>query len=216
LKSLAVDAGDGHDDRVRGVNIGGVRLGRLSDGERARLLAAARRSAPTYDHVGSTLDRGRDDRAVRTRQLDVGRGQGAFDAARRAVRSWVPQRALGAEVVPADQLVALDESVVVVLRAGPFYVIAPNRIVVVIDEPRCFAFAYGTLPGHPERGEESFSVDWRTDDTVRATIRVHAGPAIAAARAMGPLVGVLQGLAVGRYLRSIGRAVAAETQETSV
>ena len=33
---------------------------------------------------------------------------------------------------------------------------APCRVVYVIDEPDIRGFAYGTLPGHPESGEERF------------------------------------------------------------
>ena len=32
------------------------------------------------------------------------------------------------------------------------------RVVAVVDEPDRFGFAYGTLPVHPEQGEESFVV----------------------------------------------------------
>jgi uncharacterized protein (UPF0548 family) len=40
------------------------------------------------------------------------------------------------------------------------------RIVYVIDEPRRFGFAYGTLPDHIARGEERFMIEWREDDSV--------------------------------------------------
>ena len=40
---------------------------------------------------------------------------------------------------------------------------APVRVVYVIDEPNRKGFAYGTLDGHPESGEESWIVD-QTDD----------------------------------------------------
>ena len=42
----------------------------------------------------------------------------------------------------------------------------PARIVYVIDEPRRFGFAYGTLRGHAEIGEERFSVEHLADDSV--------------------------------------------------
>ena len=48
----------------------------------------------------------------------------------------------------------------------PFFgltVTAPVRVVYVVDEPHRKGFAYGTLHGHPEGGEESFIVE-RTDD----------------------------------------------------
>ena len=35
-----------------------------------------------------------------------------------------------------------------------------------MDEPRRFGFAYGTLPGHVEQGEERFLVERTDDDTV--------------------------------------------------
>ena len=40
------------------------------------------------------------------------------------------------------------------------------RIVYVVDEPgpvQRFGFAYGTLPGHAESGEERFVVEWDRD-----------------------------------------------------
>jgi uncharacterized protein (UPF0548 family) len=186
------------------MNVGGLRFGRPSDRELAELLQLAREGKVTYDHVGSTLDPRRwDGPAVRSHDVEVGRGEAAFGAARAALQTWVPQRGLGADVVPAQQLVALGETVLVVLRFGPFFVVAPDRVVVVIDEPRRFAFAYGTLPGHPERGEESFTVEWRPDDSVQATIRVQAGPATLAARAAAPFVRSVQGAALRRYLRAI-------------
>jgi uncharacterized protein (UPF0548 family) len=194
-----------------GVNIGGLRLGRLSDGELLELLRRARQGAPTYDHIGSTLDPLRCDApAVRSFPLDVGRGDATFRAARTALQTWVPQRGLGAEVLPAGLRVALDETVLVVLRRGPIFFVAPNRVVALVDEPRRFAFAYGTLPGHPERGEESFTVEWLSDDTVRATIRVQARPATLAARVAGPLGGWLQRAALRRYLRAITEHVTSE------
>jgi uncharacterized protein (UPF0548 family) len=193
------------------MNIGGLRLGRPSEGELAEWLQLAREAKVTYDHVGSTLDPLRwDAPGVRSDAVEVGRGEAGFTAARTALQTWVPQRGLGADVVPARQLVALGESVLVILRVGPFFVVAPDRVVVVIDEPRRFAFAYGTLPGHPERGEESFTVEWRPDDSVRATIRVQARPATLAARMAAPGVSLLQGAALRRYLQAINRHVTSE------
>jgi uncharacterized protein (UPF0548 family) len=41
---------------------------------------------------------------------------------------------------------------------------------------RRFGFAYGTLPGHIERGEERFSIEWLPDDTVWYDIRAFSRP----------------------------------------
>lgn len=192
------------------MNLGGVRFGRLSDGERDRLLAEARASDLTYDHVGSTLDTAPNPAApIREHHVDVGRGDGAFELAREGLRSWVTHTGINAAIEPPGQLVELGATVLVVLRVGPAYVIAPDRVVRVIDEPARFAYAYGTLPGHPERGEEGFIVEQLDDGTVRVTIRVQARPATLAARAAAPLVTLLQRAALRRYLAAVASHVKA-------
>ncbi len=186
------------------MNLFGVRIGRPTEAELARLLEAAKAAEPTYDHVGSTLDPERHDGpAVRASTVCVGTGEKAFEAARRALQTWVPQLALGADAALSSSLVAEGVTVVIVFGRGPFHLVVPNRIVAVVDEPRRFAFAYGTLPGHPECGEESFTVEHLPDDTVQATIRVEARAGSAAARAIEPVVLRLQAGALRRYLQAV-------------
>lgn len=190
------------------MNLGGLRLGRLTAAERDELLAEARAARPTYDHVGSTLD-SRSDTAtsVREHHIALGRGPVAFELAREGLRSWVTHTGINAVIEPPNQRVELGATVLVVLRLGPAFVVAPDRVVRVIDEPRRFAYAYGTLPGHPERGEESFTVEQLDDGIVRATIRVQARAATPAARAVGPVVRLLQSAALRRYLRALAAHV---------
>lgn len=195
--------------RSRVVNILGLRLGRMSDAALVQLLEGARRSQLTYDHVGSTLQfKGAGGRHVGTHQRDLGDGAIAFAAGVTALRTWVAQHGIGARVFPDGQPVEVGATVLVVLHRGPIRVVALNRIVAVIDEPDRFAFAYGTLPGHPERGEESFMVEHLPDDTVRATIRVDAEPGTIPARATAPLVRRLQLTALHGYLDAIAAHVA--------
>lgn len=198
------------------MNIAGIRFGPLTRDEGDRLLAAARGSDLTYDHEGSTLDPACwTAPEMRSRHLDVGTGAADFAAARVALQTWRPQHGISARVEPGGQPVVPGATVLVVLRRGPCSVIAPDRIVAVVDEPRTFAFAYGTLPGHPERGEESFSVEHRDDDIVRATIRVQAGAATVLARAGAPIVRYLQRVALRRYLEAIAVFVRAERTRRS-
>ncbi|GAA4732513.1 hypothetical protein GCM10023350_14890 [Nocardioides endophyticus] len=51
-----------------------------------------------------------------------------------------------------------DTDTVVDMRfgLGPLALRIPCRVVYVVDEPERAGFAYGTLPGHPETGEELF------------------------------------------------------------
>lgn len=55
-------------------------------------------------------------------------------------------------------------------------VTAPVRVVYVIDEPDTKGFAYGTLEGHPENGEEAFVVERTEDGSVWLTITAFSRP----------------------------------------
>ncbi len=86
---------------------------------------------------------------------------------------------------------------------GPVRLDAPARVVRAVDEPRRCGFAYGTLPGHPERGEEAFFVEHHDDDTVSFTITAFSRPSTRLAKLAGPLGGVVQRRIAERYLRSM-------------
>jgi uncharacterized protein (UPF0548 family) len=111
-------------------------------------------------------------------------------------------------VHPEDVPVEPGQTLLVVLPLGPFAAVAVNRVVGVVDEARRFAYAYGTLPGHPESGEESFSVELFPDGTVRVTVTVEAGPATLPAKLASPAVLRLQRRALARYLDAVAAHVA--------
>ncbi len=75
------------------------------------------------------------------------------------------------EAWPADTPIRAGETVAVLIRAFGLWWLNAARIVYVVDETAesvtRFGFAYGTLPGHVEAGEERFLVEWD-----RATDRV--------------------------------------------
>lgn len=164
------------------------------------LLGAAREAALTYDHVGSTLD---PSAAARRRRLSVGTGESAFAASADRLSHWALHDAVGATVLPPDAPIEVGVTVLVVLRAGPVWVGAPNRIVAVVDDESRFGFAYGSLPGHPFTGEESFAVERRSDGVVEGVVAVDAEPATPLTRALGPVLRVVQRVAVGRYLDAL-------------
>jgi len=79
----------------------------------------------------------------------------------------------------------------------------PARVVYVIDEPDRKGFAYGTLPGHPERGEESFVVERRPDESVWLTIRSFSRPANRWFWAAYPVLRMMQAIFTERYKRAL-------------
>ncbi len=83
----------------------------------------------------------------------------------------------------------------------------PVRVIYVVDEPRRRGFAYGTLPGHPEDGEESWMVEHRDDDSVWITIRAFSRPANRWWWAVAPLLRIAQEYYTRRYLRALAGAI---------
>jgi len=136
-------------------------------------------------------------------QTDLGADdEDRFETARSAVLAWAPQRGAGITVYPDDPPAA-DRSFVLIL---PFPVIgcavAPARVVYVLDEATRAGFAYGTLPGHPEQGEEAFVVV-REEGRVRFRVVAFSRPGDLLARLGGPVARMVQVRTIRSYLRAM-------------
>jgi uncharacterized protein (UPF0548 family) len=163
----------------------------------------------TYAEVGATRDAelpaGYDHVE---RSVVVGSGTAAFERAVAAVFDWRMQRSVGLRVRATGP--ASEPGTVVVLTAGlrrPGYDI-PCRVVWARTTGDERGFAYGTLPGHPESGEEAFLVRLEPGGDVVFTLRVFARLASPPARLGGPVSTLVQRLATARYLAAIRRAAA--------
>ena len=132
----------------------------------------------------------------------VGQGRDWFDVAAARVLTWEVQRRAGLSV-ETDRAVALGVRALLRMRVGPVPVRAPVEVVVVTVEPDRVGFAYGTLAGHPERGEEAFEVVLRADGSVEARIRAFSRPGRWFTRLAGPVGRRLQRATVTRYLAAL-------------
>lgn len=172
----------------------------LSPGEVERLRAAPY----TYTEVGATygvLPAGYHHLRV---SRDVGRGGDRFEGAAELLRSWAMHRRAGI-TVRASGPVADGAVAVLGIGVGPLRIHAPVRVVEVVDEERRRGFVYGTLPGHPETGEERFVVEMDDAERVRFEITAFSRPATPLMRAVGPLGRGAQGVITRRYLATVGR-----------
>ncbi|CAL9598091.1 hypothetical protein SUDANB106_05385 [Streptomyces sp. enrichment culture] len=143
---------------------------------------------------------------VRTR---LGSGREVFLAAGRAVLTWRMHRAMGVGMATASPRAEPGVRVVVGLGAGRLRIHAPCRVVWTADGERRAGFGYGTLPGHPESGEEAFVVELDDDGAVWLEVRAFSRPEVWWARAAGPLVPLFQRLYArrcGAVLRRLSRA----------
>ncbi|WPB89407.1 DUF1990 family protein [Streptomyces malaysiensis] len=158
----------------------------------------------TYPEVGATrrwpLPSGYRHLRVRTH---VGHGRATFEAAGSAVLDWRMHRAVGVSIHAADPVATPGRPVVVGLGVGRLRLRAPCEVVWTVEEETRTGFAYGTLPGHPERGEESFMVTLEPDGSVVLTVTAFSRPASWFSRAGGPLVPLFQ----RAYARRCGRVL---------
>ena len=114
--------------------------------------------------------------------------------------------ASGAEVAFGPDGMALlspGETVTLTVPIGPVKFHAPCRVIYVIDEPNRKGFAYGTLQGHPERGEESFLVERTEDGSVWLTVRAFSRPARWYYWIAYPALRFTQAFYTRRYFRSL-------------
>ena len=130
----------------------------------------------------------------------IGHGRRRFDEAADAVMRWGMLRGAGVRVDATTPVAAVGSEVIVGL--GP--VRAPCRVVYVLDEPDHRGFAYGTLPGHAETGEELFAVRYDpADDTVYAEVTAFSRHGTWWSRLAGPLTALVQRIVSKRYLKAV-------------
>jgi uncharacterized protein (UPF0548 family) len=182
-----------------------ISIRRLGPAPLDALLANARESSLTYREVGASRDKelptGYHHVRVRERIGDAT----AFDRAVLGLRTWAASEGAGLRIYPREP-VAPDVTVIAVTSMGPLQLVAPCRVVSVFKEPDSFGFAYGTLPGHPEIGEESFVVE-RIDISTFFTISAFSRPVDPLARLAGPVGRLVQRSVTRRYVTALRRFV---------
>jgi uncharacterized protein (UPF0548 family) len=139
------------------------------------------------------------------RETLLGHGRERFEKAMTAALAWGIQTGSGIRVRVVDEARGrpLRTGDTVVMRVPLWPRDVPCRVVYVIDEPRRAGFAYGTLSGHPESGEEAFLIEHRDDDSVVLRIRAFSKPATWLFRLAYPAVLLMQTIYTRRYLRSL-------------
>jgi len=133
-------------------------------------------------------------------EITLDGGPDPFSTAVDALRRWEMHTRSGLSVFPDGVSLAVDQTILVIIRQGPVATIAPCRVVSLIDEVDRFGFAYGTLPGHPEQGEEAFVVERGDDGVVRFAVTAFSRPRGWLVRLGGPLSRRIQKRATAAYL----------------
>jgi uncharacterized protein (UPF0548 family) len=184
-----------------------LRLRQPSDAVLTEALLTFSRLEPTYPDLGASLGETLPPGYHHGRSsIALGRGDEVWAAARAALDQWRAHTGAGVGVHPADAPLAAGGTVALSVRIGPVVDVFGCRIVQVVDEADRYGFAYGTLPGHPERGEESFVLDRNEPGSVTFTVTVFAQGAQLVTRLAQPLTSAVSRRYFGRYLRSLRSA----------
>jgi uncharacterized protein (UPF0548 family) len=163
-------------------------------------FAALRQQPFTYTEIGATGGALPDGYHHVTESARIGTGRARFEDAAARVMRWGMLRGAGARVTPSTEVAAVGS--VVVVGLGP--VRAPCRVVYVVNEGNRRGFAYGTLPGHPESGEELFAVRYDpVGDAVYAEVMAFSRHATWWSRAAGPVTTLIQLIMTRRYMAAV-------------
>lgn len=119
--------------------------------------------------------------------IELGNGDALWEQAKDAIRQWIMFPASWAFIQPEHAPIIPGTVVAMSARVCGLWWINACRIVYTLDEPHRFGFAYGTLPGHVEMGEEIFMVERMPDGTVRYVIKAFSRPRFWMARLAYPL-----------------------------
>jgi len=160
----------------------------------------------TYPERGATQGRLPPGYHHTQRRVRIGAGPAAFEQAVAALLSWRIHEGAGLTVLggPTPTVGAI-----VVTRLGPSRVgqLAPTRIIMIIDETRRRGFVYGTLPGHPFVGEESFIVERADDESVFFAVRAFSRPANLLVRLGLPVARLVQAVVTRRFIDAARKSV---------
>ncbi len=158
----------------------------------------------TYAEVGASFDAELPSGYHHVRAgTGLGTGDRVWERACAGIRAWAAHRGAGITVVPADTPITEGTTVAVITAAGPLRVLAACRIVRVVDEAERFGFAYGTLPSHPEEGEEHFVVSRAEGGTVRFDVVAFSRPHDLLTKLGGPIPRRMQARATEHYLEGM-------------
>ncbi|WP_416446792.1 DUF1990 family protein [Leucobacter sp. HNU] len=136
---------------------------------------------------------------VRTERV-VGHGRETFERCCDELLSGAVQRRAGADLSVWSVPLRVGTAVRMRLRIGPLRFTAPCLVVWVDRSADHCGFAYGTLAGHPERGEERFELHLEASGDVIFRITAFSAPARWFTRLGGPLGRLVQARMTRRYL----------------
>ncbi|MET7767582.1 DUF1990 domain-containing protein [Nocardia sp. NPDC005366] len=158
----------------------------------------------TYSEIGATAGSLPPGYHCFTLRRRIGSGRALFEQAGVAILAFVMQKGTGIFDESSTPTAEVGTVLTVRLGVGRLAITAPCKVVYLLEEADRRGFAYGTLTGHPEIGEELFAVEYdATDDAVYGLITAFSRPGAWYTRIGGPVVRLIQRYMAGRYIAAL-------------
>ena len=158
----------------------------------AEFIESQRNLDFTYREVGATNTTPPAGFTVDHNRIQLGSGEEIYRRAITLLKKWRQFELGWVTIVPPGVTLEVGANVAVKARAFGTWSLSAARVVYMIEEPRRFGFAYGTLPDHVECGEERFLIEWLPDDSVWYDILAFSKPRHPLVRMTAPLARMLQ------------------------
>ena len=149
-------------------------------------------------------------------QTYLGEGLATYGRVAQGILTWELQRRSGLRVRTESDVVVPGARVVSGFGVGPFRLNVPCEVVWVHRPvpgggPQSAGFGYGSLPGHPVRGEESFEAEIDAQGRVYLSITAFSRPSNWFYAAGGALARRAQRLMTSLYLEGARQLAAGES-----
>jgi uncharacterized protein (UPF0548 family) len=172
------------------------RLSRPSQQDILRFISLQKDSPFSYSEVGASSRTPPKGYNLDRNSIQLGRGEARWKRAVETIRGWKMFNLPWIQLYPPNAPIQVGTEVVVVVKHFGFYSMNACRIVYIVQEENLvkrFGFAYGTLVGHAESGEERFTVEWHeADNKISYDILAFSRPRALLARLGHPLSRSLQ------------------------
>jgi uncharacterized protein (UPF0548 family) len=166
----------------------------------SRALTATAGAPFSYPDAGASRGPAPQGYRAIDRTAKVGQGAGSFTRLCDGILDWDVHRTSGVSVLAGAPLAAPGVEVALATRTAGIAIVMTCRVLYVLDQPRRKGFAYGTLPGHPEAGEETFVAEISDDEQVTFAVGGFSRPGTRMTAAVAPGARLLADQAIYRYL----------------
>lgn len=122
----------------------------------------------------------------------LGQSEMIWQKAKRAIEAWKQFPSGWTSIYKQNTPIQKGKTVAVLFRLFGIWWINPAKIVYTFDEPNRFGFAYGTLKGHVEKGEECFWIERDAKGDIYYRIKAFSKPSFWGAKLAYPIARMYQ------------------------